>query len=64
VAPVAAVGGLAIVPVPELAFVLQGTGLGAVIGAAIGQRVKHRHPKRDAGPYVVRWTLLGGGLWG
>jgi hypothetical protein len=59
---VVAVGGLAIMPVPELAFVLQGTGVGAVIGAVIGQRIRRGHPERDAGPYVVRWTLFGAGL--
>jgi hypothetical protein len=59
---VAAAVGIALAPVPEVALVLLGTGVGAVIGAAVGQRVRRRHPELDAGPYIVRSTLFGGGL--
>jgi hypothetical protein len=55
--------GVATAPIPELGFVLQGTGVGALIGAVVAQRAKTRNPERDAGEIVVHWTLFVGFLF-
>jgi hypothetical protein len=42
-----AAGALAVGPIPELGFVLQGTGLGAPIGAAMAEWRRSRNPDYD-----------------
>jgi hypothetical protein len=52
-----AAGALAVGPVPELGFVLQGTGLGALIGAALAERRRSRNPEYDGSRLIVRWSV-------
>lgn len=54
--------GLAIIANPEVAFVLQGAGVGALIGTGLAQRLKDRGSRVDRGAIIARWTLVGGGL--
>jgi len=34
-----------------------------LIGTAVAQRAKTRHPERDIAPIVMRWTLLFAGAF-
>jgi hypothetical protein len=50
----------AVTALPELDFVLQGTGLGAVIGSTLAYYRRRRNPGYDSAALVVRWTVVCG----
>jgi hypothetical protein len=60
---------VAATPVPDVGFVLQGVGVGALIGTAVALRVERRARRRGLRPnadlrwiIVARWTLTVAGL--
>lgn len=53
------VASLAVVPVPELGFVLQVAGLGAAIGSAVALRARGRDAKVDTWRITTAWATLG-----
>ena len=46
-------------PVPELAYVLQLTGVGTAVGSAIALRAKRRDPRADTWAITTAWATLG-----
>ncbi len=48
-----------IAPLPELAFVLQTTAIGAALGSAVALRAKRRNPKADTWAITTAWAALG-----
>jgi len=53
------VASLAVVPVPELGFVLQAGGVGAAIGSAVALRARRRDPDVDTWRITTAWATLG-----
>jgi hypothetical protein len=62
VALVATGTGLALAPSPEVGFVLQGAGVGALAGTAIAQWRRDRGREVQTASIVARWTILGAGV--
>lgn len=56
-AAVTGVAVLAVGPVPELGFVLQGFGLGAAVGTLVAYRARRLGFEHDSWTITTRWSL-------
>jgi hypothetical protein len=50
---------IAVAPIDEVGFLLQGFGAGTVVGTLIAYRATRRNPRRETFPIQVRWGVFG-----
>jgi energy-converting hydrogenase Eha subunit G len=53
---------IAVGPIDEVGFLLQGFGGGTVVGTLIAYRATRRNPRRETFPIQVRWGAVGLGI--